>query len=65
MNRHAALIIIGTLIIIGIYWFFVRPYQIKADCHEYAYGTPNLGNTTEWVKATNYYYEACLHRNRL
>lgn len=47
------------------YWFQIRPSAIRKDCYEYAYGTPNLGNTDEWVKATNYYFEACLHRNGL
>jgi hypothetical protein len=39
--------------------------SIKKECYDYAYGTPNNGNTQEWIKATKYYYEACLHRNGL
>lgn len=58
--------VIIAILIIGIfYWFWVRPAQIRSECYKYAYGTPNLGNTNEWVNATEYYYNACLHRNGL
>lgn len=54
-----------ALVGIAVYWFFIRPGQIKKECYDYAYGTPNLGDTQEWVTATKYYYEACVHRKGL
>jgi len=54
------------LLLAGLfYWFQIRPAQIRKDCYNYAYGTPNLGDTNEWVTATKYYYDACLSRNGL
>lgn len=52
------LVIVGLIFL--FYWFVMRPGQIKQECYNYAYGTPNNGNTQEWVAATKYYYEACL-----
>lgn len=63
--RWILLLLIIALIGIAIYFFFIRPSQIKSECYQYAYNTPNLGDTDEWKKATEYYYEACLKRNGL
>ncbi|MBI2012216.1 hypothetical protein HYS91_05625 [Candidatus Daviesbacteria bacterium] len=59
------LFLIIALVGIITYLFFIKPSQIRSECYQYAYGTPNLGNTNEWKKATEYYYEACLRRNGL
>ena len=66
-ETHTGWMFFVVIIIVGVatYLFFVRPGQIKKECYDYAYGTPNLGNTQEWVTATKYYYEACLRRNGL
>lgn len=64
--RNKQLLIIILVIIAGyFYWFQIRPAQIRKECHDYAYGTPNLGDTNEWVTATKYYYDACLSRKGL
>lgn len=59
------LVVILVIFSGAIYWFMIRPGQTRNECYQYAYGTPNLGNTTEWKQATSYYYEACLHRKGL
>ena len=64
-NVSWILFIVIVIVGLAIYWLLIRPGQIKKECHDYAYGTPNLGNTQEWVTATKYYYEACLRRNGL
>lgn len=61
---YIALVIIAGLLF-AFYWFVIRPGQIKKECYDYAYTTPNLGDTQEWTTATNYYYEACLRRKGL
>lgn len=63
-------ILVWIIVIIGVsvfafYWFIIRPEQIKKECYQYAYSTPNLGDTQEWNTATNYYYQACLRRSGL
>lgn len=66
-NKNKKLLILGS-VIVGIallYWFVYRPEQIRKDCYKYTYGTPNNGSTAELIKATDYYYSACLHRNGL
>ncbi len=64
MNKKY-LILLALLLIVVFYWFGLRPAQIRKDCYDYAYSTPNLGDTKEWVTATDYYYTACLHRKGL
>lgn len=66
-KTYTGWIFLVVIIIVGIavYGFFIRPGQIKKECYDYAYGTPNLGNTQEWVTTTKYYYDACLRRNGL
>lgn len=66
MSNKTILIMAFAVVIVGLfYWFQIRPAQIREDCYDYAYGTPNLGDTNEWVTATGYYYDACLNRNGL
>jgi len=64
MNKGIVILIILSIGFIA-YWFWIKPAQIRKECYQYAYGTPNNGDTNEWVTATNYYYNACLHRNGL
>lgn len=62
-NKYIVLLILLTIGM--LYWFWVRPTQIRNECYKYAYSTPNLGDTEEWATATDYYYTACLRRNGL
>lgn len=67
INNKKLLALALLILVLGIlfYQFFYKPGQIKKECYSYAYSTPNLGSTEEWIKATNYYYEACLHSKGL
>lgn len=65
-NNWFSIFVVGFIVFLGlIYWFQLRPAQIRKECYSYAYGTPNLGDTDEWRSATNYYYDACLRRKGL
>ena len=66
MAKKLGIIISIFLLLVGWFYYFQwRPTKIRKECYKYAYGTPNLGSTSEWQKATSYYYEACLKRNGL
>ncbi len=64
MNKKIVVLLTLSALLV-VYWFILRPVQIRKDCYNSAYSTPNLGDTKEWVTATDYYYTACLHRNGL
>ena len=65
-NNYSLIYFTILIVIVGLcYWFLLRPAQIRKECYDYAYGTPNNGNTVEWRTATNYYFEACMRRNGL